>query len=397
MDDSFPFLGYTAFALGLLLYVLVMFDVFITTISMHGSGPITGLILKGAHRLLSAPPSKLDGDRPRPVAALFAKYSNLALTLSLFFTWFSLLLLGLTLMLFLQADAVLTSDGEGQATLWQRLYFAGASITTAGFGDYVPGRTTWQYYTVLMATSGLIVSSLGVSYVINIVGASLQQRACARFIHGHGGTVESMLAASWDGERFSGLDSALTTIAQQLTQHTQNHLAYPMVHYVRTNKVRDSMPTNVALMDEVLSVLLLEVPQEHRPATASLIVARRAVTAYLESMNAIYVDGDAENDPPPWPDLSFVHRDWEFETTGGYARLRGEELEALRDRRHLLKSAIESQGLTWDDTVLARSDRDVRLDVDLARHALRISEAGRRSLSEDRRASREHEEHEGAS
>ena len=366
--DLPQWLNYAAFAGGLAMYLTVMADVFITTISLHGGGPLTTWLLRLSHRLLA---SSAGGGHPNAYARLvngFARYSNLLLTLTLFLAWFGLLLLSLTFLLLLAPDAISGSGSEAVPTIWQRLYFAGASITTAGFGDYVPGTTRWQFFTVLMATSGLVVSSLGVAYVINICGAALQQRRAARHITNCGTTVPSFLAAGWTGKDFTNLEPMLSSITADILEHTENHLAYPLVHYVRTDDIRDSLPSSIAVADEALTVLLLDVPQGLHPNPALVLGLRRAITAYLESINTVYiVDGPSNAGTPEYPSVEFLSRFWEITPRRGLLQLSDEERDGLERRRCLLHSVVESQGRTWEEALLQAKPPEESYDVSLYR------------------------------
>lgn len=382
MDLTLP-LRVGAFALGASLFAVVMVDVFVTTISMHGGGPVTTRLMRVAHRLLSAPPPKPDEELAgQPVIAFFARYSNLLLTLSLFFSWVVLLIAGLWLMLLLDEGAVLRAADRAPADLAERLYFAGAAITTAGFGDYVPGDGGWQAYTVLMATSGLVVSSLGIAYVINIAGAAIQQRATARTIHNHGATPSALLAAGWDGDSFAGIEPALEQMAAGLITHTEHHLAYPLIHYVRTDDQRNSLPSNVAVLDEALTILLLEVPPDLRPRTALLVSARRAVTAYLESVDELYIEHEStDTEAPPWPDLAFLRDYWGIEPRRGFWSLPADAQRALARRRRLLRAAVRSQGRLWARTVEAAKGPDEGYDVNLYAATYGVPARGVRELT----------------
>ena len=372
------------------MYGLAVVDVFVTTISLHGGGPVTNAMLRAAGRLLTARrPERGDVTAGRPLARAFARYSNLLLTLTLFLGWVTLVLAGATLMLVGgRLGAVATSSGEVPADGFELLYFAGVAITTLGFGDFVPDGTGWRYFTVALATTGLVVSSLGIAYVVNVVGASLQQRTLARRIHGLGATPRALLAAGWDGDSFGGLDAALGDLAAELVAHTQQHLSYPMIHYVRSDERHDSLPANVAVLDEALSVLLVDVPRERQPSTSALVAARRAVTAYLMSIEEIYLD-DEHADLPAWPSVDFLGRFWNLPPGRGLRDLDGDELLGLERRRRLLHAAVLSQGRTWDDAMSSGDSPDARLDVDLFASAYAVPPAQSRLLSAVHR--REHD------
>ena len=354
-----------ALAIGAFVYGLVMWDVLKTTLSMHGGGPLTEWVMRQANRLIAAPPAKFGVNTNADSGAqLFARYSGLLLTSLLFFVWFTGLTLALTLALGSEADSITESNGLGRITWLERLYFVAASVTTAGFGDFVPHGNVWRMYTILTAASGLIVTSLGISYVINLVGAVTAQRQLARSIASLGTHPGHALAAFWNGEDFKAYGGTLQSIAEAIFGHVQRHLAYPMCHYVRAGDNRDCLPAALAVFDETLTVILYEVPTEYQPNLGNLLLARRAVSAYLERLRVIYVD--AADEPPAWPDASFLTTHWGITPARRARGLSAEARGALTRRRALLRAAVQSQGLTWDKLVDSlRASADEPLDADL--------------------------------
>ncbi len=338
------------FIVGAAVYVLVMWDVLKTTLSLHGSGPLTNLIVNGTNYLISAPPAKFGEDtNASAVMYFFARYSGLLLTSILFAMWFVGLTLSLTLVLASTADSITQiSEGAG-VDLLERLYFVAASVTTAGFGDYVPSDNAWRLFTILTASSGLVVTSLGISYVINLIDAVVNQRQLARSIVNHGTTPADILAAFYDGHTFTPFGSSLQSVGDSILLHVQHHLAYPMCHYIRADDNRNCLPAALAVFDETLTVLLYEVPVEYQPNRGNLLLARRAVSAYLENLRDIYVDEAGET--PPWPELTFLMTEWQIVPASRERHVSPDEREALRHRRRLLRAAVQSQGLSWDKLV----------------------------------------------
>lgn len=358
-------LSWLTFITGLAVYALVMWDVLKTTISMHGGGPLTNAIVKVANYLISAPPAKFDEDTNGSLRVrFFARYSALILTCALFATWFFGLALGLTLALASAPGGITESSGVGEITFLEQLYFISASVTTAGFGDYIPTSDAWRGYTILTAASGLVVTSLGISYVINLVGAVLDQRRLARSIVDLGSSQRDILAAFYDGESFAPFGNTLQSLADNVLGHVERHLAYPMIHYVRANDNRDCLPAAIALLDETLTVLLYSVPRERQPNLGTLFMARRALTAYLENLRDIYID-DTQT-APPWPDLAFLLSLWQIVPEQRERAVSPDQREALRRRRTLVRAAVQSQGLSWDGLVHSlRSEPDEALDASL--------------------------------
>lgn len=347
------------------LYVLVMWDVFATTLSMHGGGPITTRLTDAVDAILAGPPAKLGEDtQSAPVAWFFARYSNLLLTTSLFFTWVTGLLLAPTLVLASVSDSLAGGPPEG-ASFVDRLYFVGAALTTAGFGQWRAAGGVWQVVTVVVAVSGIVVTSLGIAYVINLVSAVTAQRRIARTITNLGNCPRDILSAHYDGEGFARFAGNCSALATALLGHTQRHLAYPMVHYVRASDNRDCLPAAVALLDETVSVLLFNLPAHVRPEGHALVTVRRAVSTYLESLRDIYLSDDRP-DVPPWPDVSWTRDLWDIPAEHRERELNAGDSAALTERRILLRAAVQSQGLAWETYYEAiRHDPDEPLDAEL--------------------------------
>lgn len=332
------------FALGAAVYAVTMWDVLKTTLSMHGGGPLTDRLMRGIDAVIRRSGEK----EPRDTTHGIVRYSNLALTVAIFVMWFGGLLLAATLMLSADEDSV-SQVSEGNAgPMWlNRVYFVGASLTTAGFGDFVPNGVHWQALTVLVASSGLVVTSLGISYVVSTVTAVVAQRALARRITDLGRSPEDILGAHFRDGGFADVGSVVDGLAGDLVTHTQRHLAYPAIHYVRADDDRDCLPAAIALLDETLTILLYEVPAEALPPRHQLFSVRRAVTAYLESLRADFVE-EIEDDAPDWPAVDFLARDFGLAPARRGRHLDDGHAERLAQRRRYVRAAVRSQGIDWD-------------------------------------------------
>ena len=326
------------FAAGATVYALTMWDTVKTTLSMHGGGPLTMAVTRGIDAAIARTGDKAPDAAPTWVA----RYSNLLLTVALFTTWFGGLL-GAAFLLMTAGEAAgyVLTDGS-----WlDRVYNVGASLTRAGFAGLIPEGAYGKGLTFLVATSGLLVTSLGISYVVSLVSAVSAQRALAREITNLGRDPRDLLRLHFDGEGFGVLATTMGSIPNALITHTQRHLAYPAVHYVRADDDRDCLPAAVALLDETLTILLYEVPAEALPPHAPLLALRRAVTSYLESLHSGFAL--AVPPTPPWPEVSFLYSDFGILPEGRTRGLDAEAQARLERRRSLLRAAVASQGIEW--------------------------------------------------
>ena len=336
--------AYLLLAFGAVIYLVTMWDVLKTTLSMHGGGPLTTWLMRAIDFAIARTSDKAPQDTPRGLA----RYSNLALTVALFLLWFLSLLFAATVMLTADPGSVTQVSESNNGAMWlNRLYFVGASLTTAGFGDFVPNGIYWQVLTTLIATSGLVVTSLGISYVVSIVAAVAAQRSLARRITNLGRDPESILAAFYRDGKFEGIGPALEALSGDLVTHTQRHLAYPAIHYVRADDDRDCLPAAIALLDETLTVLLYEAPVETLPPLQQLMTVRRAITAYLESIQSGFVR-DLSEEVPAWPDIGFLAEDFGLVPARRERRMADDERRRLTLRRRLVRAGVLSQGLNWE-------------------------------------------------
>ena len=329
---------------GVVVYVVTMWDVLKTTLSMHGGGPLTTWLMRSIDYVIARSTDKEPHGTPRGLS----RYSNLALTVTLFVMWFSGLLFAATALLSSSAESVTQVSEANQGPAWlNKLYFVGASLTTAGFGDFVPDGVWWQLLTMLVATSGLVVSSLGISYVVSIVSAVAAQRTLARRITNLGREPADILGLYHRDGGFAALGGAFEGLAAALITHTQRHLAYPAIHYVRADDDRDCLPAAIALLDETLTVLLYEVPTPALPPLPELMNLRRAITAYLESLESGFVR-ELTAEEPDWPRVDFLAEDFDLPRARRAERCASDEHDRLKLRRRLLRAAVDSQGLDWD-------------------------------------------------
>ncbi len=354
--------------LGIALYALVMIDVFMTTLSMHGGGPLTTVVTRFVNMLVSfnidAARTSKNGEKEHKLS-YFARYSHMFLTLSLFGTWFFGLTVAMTLVLSSDPSSVALANASEQGSVWlNRLYFVGASLTTAGFGDFVPQGVKWQIFTVIMAISGLVVSSLGIAYVVNLVSAVVAQRKLSRAISNLGSTPAEILAGQYHNGNFSEFGAVCHALADDLLMHTGRHMAYPMIHYVHAVDNRECLPVAIAALDDAMSILVFNVPKPAQPTFASLLALRRAVTAYLESLDETYLTDLPEE--PAWPEINFIAQHWTLIPEQRQLNLDEDERQQLSKRRRLLRAAVQSRGLVWDKMKdYLKAPKEESLDADL--------------------------------
>ncbi|TVP47664.1 MAG: two pore domain potassium channel family protein [Gemmatimonadales bacterium] len=259
-----------------------------------------------------------------------------------FLGWVGLLWAGWTLV-FSSDPAAVSYVGSGESPDWTgRAYFTGFTLFTLGIGNIVPQRGGWEIATVVASGSGMLLITLGISYVLSVLGAVVTGRAFAGSVAGLGDDAEGIVLRAWDGERYAGLTLALSTLSSQLETMSQQHLAYPVLHFYHARDANTAPAAAVAVLDEALTVLRFGVPASCRPPESVLEGARASVQNYLSTLKGASVE-PADRIPRP-PALDRL-RTAGLPTVSDAAFARS--LEALERRRRTLLGMVETDARTW--------------------------------------------------
>lgn len=321
-------------ALGVFLLAVTIVDLCWTTLWVEGgAGPITSRLMAWTWRTL-----RLVG-RTNPRLQSLSGVVIFALTLTV---WILLLWVGWTL-LFASAGSVLIDTLNRGAISWaDRFYFTGYTMFTLGTGDFVPQEGRWQLVTVLVAASGLLFVTLSVTYSLSVLDAVTQKRAFASSVSGLGTQSEDIVRRSWNGTDFQEFDSTLSSFVTQLTVLTENHNAYPVLHYFHSAHADRAPVMEIAALDEALTIFLFGIPEQDCPNEIVLRTARISIQHYLETINKTFVDPAEQT--PPQPSLE-VLRDAGVPTCSDEQFAAA--LEELSSRRRILLGLVESDARRW--------------------------------------------------
>jgi hypothetical protein len=256
--------------------------------------------------------------------------------------WITLLWAGWTFLFAGAENTIFDTRDAGPISWTERLYFVGYSVFTMGNGDFTPRDGPWQIVTALTTASGMLFVTLSVTYVLSVLGAVTQKRSLASDISGLGPRSSEILATSWNGTEFHGLELPLNTIATQINTLTSNHKAYPILHYFYTPDTERAPSTSISVFDETLTLLQFGVAEQSRPDELAIRQARASVATYLETLDTAFVE--PADEPPPAPDISVV-RD------RGVPTVAPEQFHAatveLDERRRYLLGLLRSEGRQW--------------------------------------------------
>ena len=322
-------------SLGLLLILLDLADIIQTTLSVRGGGflssRMTALLWTGCLRLHRRYPTH------RVLA--FAGPAILVLTLSF---WTLLVWLGWTLVFLSDPGSVVAASGGEPGSVAAQFYFVGYTLITLGIGDYRPQGALWQLATVLAAAQGFFVVSLSISYLLSVLPAVVTKRQTALYIATLGLRPVDIVLFARQGEGCGGLDTHLSTLMTSLGKLTEQHLAYPVLHYFHAPTKLSAFGLRVAALDEALHYLRYGV-KGCEAAAQRLEPLERTLTVLLTALQVAFIS--AQEAPLPQTLNPLKAHGVAVKDEEAFAHA----LQGHTERRKLLYSLVRKTGWTWED------------------------------------------------
>lgn len=316
---------------GIALLVCALVDVVWTALwADGGSGPLSGRLTRTIWRALRRLVSRWD--RAMSLAGPVAIVGTLLM-------WVSLLWAGWVLVFASDQGALVAQDGSA-ATWTDRVFFVATSMFTMGNG-LTPADGVWQVVTALANATGMVVVTLGVTYVLSVMTAVARKRAFADSVNGMARSPEDMAVAAWDGTDFSRLDPVLNSVTSQLSTIAEDHKVFPVLHFVHASDRSVAAVVAVATVDEALTLIELGTP-DPRCNPLAYRAARSSVAQFHSSLDSGYLR--IPDEAPAAPDLSRLAAAG-IPTVGRDEFHRG--IDELSDRRRRLLGAVLEDGWEW--------------------------------------------------
>lgn len=275
------------------LVLLATVDLIWTTLWVDGgAGPLSKRLARITWRLTKS--------LSRGNKHIFSLVGPLILVLTIA-SWAVLLWVGLTLFFAGNPESIVQTTFEGPITWYERFYFTGFTLFTLGVGDYSPQPGFWQIVTAFNSGLGIMLLTLGASYVISVVGAVVNKRAFARTVTGLGLTSSDLVKLAWDGNNLYQLDLILMDLSSKITELCQQHQAYPLLHFYHSKKMAESSAVAVAILDETLSVIEWGIADDTLYNAVLVQEARSSVESFLGTLTSAFIE-EADSEPER-PDL----------------------------------------------------------------------------------------------
>ncbi len=279
----------------------------------------------------------------------FRELAGPVIVITVFGVWVVLTWLAWTLVFVGDRYAIIEAISGQPASLWERVYYVGYTLSTLGVGDYRAGDDVSRILTAVASFAGLTIVTLTISNLVTIIGAVTSTRALAAHLTALGESGEEILARGWDGRGFEPLLHQFGMLLRLLFEHAERAEVSPVInHFISLDRRRAIAPA-VAALDDALLLLRRAIAAEIRPHPMLLDPFLDAVQAVIPP-RATRVAAD----PPPLP---------------GTAKLRAAGIpltadepatwcdERDRSRRRALAAWVRESGWAWGPPAVHARER----------------------------------------
>jgi len=330
-------MNYFVFLLGVILLIITAADLINTSLSVRGAGFISKRLSISIWRVLLAINKKMGHRKVLEIGGAI-------ILVSILINWLLLIWISASLLFISYPDSLMNVETNSSTTVINKIFYTGYTLSTLGLGDMEPSGNFWDILTAILSFTGLILISIAITYLIPVVSSEIIKRKISVNINTLGGSVDEILLNYWNGKDFKELELPFISLIDSIILHAQNHKAYSVLHFFHSSDKKEAFVLNITNLDEVITVLLHNIPSEQRPSNNVLIRLRKAITSYLITLPATFINPG--KDTPPILILSALE-------SKGIKILSGEtidlEYKKLRTRRRLLLSLIKDDGWKWTD------------------------------------------------
>lgn len=261
--------------LGILIYFGVLYDIVKTTLSMEGGGWLTNLISRGFWRSLL----ELSGRNPK---SPILNHSGYILLISIIGVWVLALWGSFFLLLLSYPSSVINNTTHVTAGVWEKLYYAGFILTTTGVGDFVANTNLWRIISDIFSATGLVFITMSITYFVPVLSAVITQRQLGLAIGSLGSTPIDMLMNGYHNKNFKNFIKQITKFSNILFKHSQNHRAYPVIHYFHNTQQNNAVILQIAKLYEALLIFEHAVKEELHPPPLKLVQIKKSLENYIE-------------------------------------------------------------------------------------------------------------------
>jgi hypothetical protein len=322
--------------IGVIIYLGIVIDILQTTLSMQGGGWLTSRFSHFFWKIFLM----LSGKNGR---SKFLAHTGYVLLISIVLTWVLLLWSSMVLILYGNPGSIINSTTKVPADFWEIVYYSGFTLSTLGIGDYIGGGDIWRILTTIYSFTGLILLTMSVTYFVPVLSACIDQRKLGISLSTLGSTPQEIVMNSWTGSDFSRLTSKADNISNSIIKYSQQHRAYPVIHYFHNNKTRYNVILQLTRLYEALIIISNKVSEEDQPQKEDIKPLVVAFENYLETISEV-THISLMNEAPPAIEIRELLEKRLIEDDSNPELSK----DVVKDRR-FFKTLLYKDGWTWDD------------------------------------------------
>lgn len=229
---------------GLALLGILLVDIFYTSFSLRGAGIITGPSTRAMWHILA---------RWAPKA--IRSQAGMLIMLQTLLQWIVLLWLSHFLIFMSDAGSLVQAQTKAPASVAEKFYVVGYTITTMGNGDFSASSSNWKLFLSATALNGMVVFTVALTYLLQVLSKAKAKRIFCRSISSFGNSADSFASVVGNGETLAPLHPVLNDWSQQIAQLAEIHLSYPIIHYYYSRQATLSLAVMLGVLHEGLHKL----------------------------------------------------------------------------------------------------------------------------------------------
>ncbi|MEH6566254.1 MAG: potassium channel family protein [Halopseudomonas sp.] len=276
--------------LAALVAAVTLWDQFVTVFSTSGAGPVSGRCYRTVWRAL------LWLHQRRAIHGAL-RFAGPAMILCSILGWYLLLTLAIFLMLASHPGAVINGSTGEPADYLQTLYFANTTLSSLGYGDWVPAGYPWTLISTLGTLMATIVLTVSLSYVLSVVSAAVQRRSLGTSIFALGNTPAEIIDSARLHDPAGSLKNYLLNLSLSIDQQGLRHLAFPVLKYFHATQHQQSPARGLLLLADTLFVLELSQSASFQGLTRVLRSSIENFVGFSRVGPAMAATSDAHSEP----------------------------------------------------------------------------------------------------
>ena len=169
-----------------------------TTLWIDGSGsPLSSRFTTGIWRLMRA----VVGTKHHSALSL-----NGPVTLSLtILLWILMMMFGWSFVFYSYTGSLVSTSDQTPPDFAGTLWYVAYTMFTVGNGDFAPKGDTWQLVSAAVATTGMLMVTLSITYLLQIVSADVNKRSFASQVSSIASHPEDFVVSQWTGQNFGAI------------------------------------------------------------------------------------------------------------------------------------------------------------------------------------------------